>query len=110
MLMSDATDGLVCAYLLPAGMAWKKVGRPEVESWTAAAGLLWMHLDLTSAATRRYIKNASKINELEAEVLNTQSRDLRHSLAEVRQQTIALRRYLSPQRDAKSRLQTEEFS
>jgi zinc transporter len=215
--MSDETDGLVCAYLLPASMAWKKVGWPEVESWTPAAGLLWVHLDLASATAHRYINNASKIDamcqdalmavetrprafshddgllaifrgvnlnpgadpedmvsirlwvdanriistrhrrlmaaqdlmerlqsanapkttgdlflqltsflidrmstviegladkidELEAEVINTQSSGLRHSLTEVRQQTIVLRRYLSPQRDALSRLQTEKFS
>ncbi|MFT5174893.1 MAG: zinc transporter [Gammaproteobacteria bacterium] len=215
--MNNETDGLVHAYLLPVGMAWKEVGWSEVESWTAEAGLLWVHLDLTSAAARRYIENTSKIDamcrdaliaketrprafshhdgllaifrgvnlnpgadpedmvsirlwvdgnrvistryrrlmavqdlverlasasapkttgdlflqlasflvdrmsavieglvdktdELETEIINTKSRDLRQSLTAVRQQTIVLRRYLSPQRDALSRLQTEEFS
>ena len=47
-------------------------------------------------------------DELEDEMLLTESRDIRHRLADLRHEAIVLRRYLAPQRDAMTRLQTEE--
>ncbi|MDX1513687.1 MAG: zinc transporter ZntB [Gammaproteobacteria bacterium] len=44
---------------------------------------------------------------LEARVVEEQRREIRTDLAHVRRQAISLRRYLAPQRDALSRLQTE---
>lgn len=46
-------------------------------------------------------------DDLEEEVLTASSHELRVRLAEVRREVIALRRYLTPQRDALTRLQTE---
>ena len=50
-----------------------------------------------------------RTDELEDEMLKTESRDMRHRLADIRHEAIVLRRYLAPQRDAMMRLQTEEM-
>lgn len=50
------------------------------------------------------------IDELEEEVLTLQSHKLRPRLSAVRRETIALRRYLSPQRDALQRLAGERLA
>jgi zinc transporter len=46
--------------------------------------------------------------ELEENVLGEESRDIRTELAALRRQSISLRRYLAPQREALGRLQLEE--
>jgi zinc transporter len=51
-----------------------------------------------------------QIDSLEDQVLKSQSATLRGALSEVRQQAIALRRYLSPQRDVVSRLPMERVT
>ena len=48
-----------------------------------------------------------EVDELEDLVVSSQTYDLRTRLAEVRRQAIALRRYLAPQRDVITRLQSE---
>ena len=48
-----------------------------------------------------------RTDALEDEMLQTESREMRHRLADVRHEAILLRRYLAPQRDAMARLQTE---
>lgn len=48
-----------------------------------------------------------RVDELEEQVVHTHSASLRHELADMRQTSIALRRYLAPQRDAVARLQSE---
>lgn len=50
------------------------------------------------------------IDELEQRVLTLQSHQLRPLLSSLRRETIALRRYLSPQRDALARLVSERLS
>lgn len=47
------------------------------------------------------------VDEAEAQVLNAQSHELRMKLGRLRREAIALRRYIAPQRDAISRLQTD---
>ena len=49
-------------------------------------------------------------DELENEVTETQTQELRSSLTKVRQRSIALRRYIAPQREALLRLQSEELT
>lgn len=51
-----------------------------------------------------------KVADLEEQILTAESRQLRTQLADVRRQAISLRRYLSPQREALSRLLTEKIS
>lgn len=49
------------------------------------------------------------IDELEDRVLNAGGRELRGEIADLRRRDIALRRYLAPQRDVLSRLQTDRI-
>ena len=49
------------------------------------------------------------VADLEDQILSAESRQLRSSLAALRRQAISLRRYLSPQREALSRLLTEKI-
>jgi zinc transporter len=51
-----------------------------------------------------------QIDALEAEILEDQTADARTKLGAVRRRAIALRRYLSPQRDVLARLSAEMFS
>ena len=50
------------------------------------------------------------VDELEDLVLTKESYELRPKLANLRRQTISLRRYIAPQRDVLARLQTEKLS
>lgn len=50
------------------------------------------------------------VDELEESVLSAESYELRPKLANIRRQSISLRRYLAPQRDVLSRLQHENLS
>ncbi|MDA0745687.1 MAG: zinc transporter ZntB [bacterium] len=50
------------------------------------------------------------VDELEDLVLTQESHELRSKLANLRRQTISLRRYISPQRDVLARLQSERIS
>ena len=50
------------------------------------------------------------VADLEDKVLTTESHQIRSQLADLRRQAISLRRYLSPQREALSRLLTEKIS
>jgi len=49
-----------------------------------------------------------RTDELEDRMLTGEGREIRHTLAGIRHQAIALRRYLAPQRDATARLQSED--
>ena len=51
-----------------------------------------------------------RVGELEDQVLVRESHSLRPALASIRRQTISLRRYMNPQRDAMARLQNEKVS
>jgi zinc transporter len=50
------------------------------------------------------------VDSVEESLLDAESVELRPKLAEIRRQSIGLRRYLAPQRDVISRLQTERVS
>jgi zinc transporter len=50
------------------------------------------------------------VDELEELVMTEESYELRPKLANLRRQTISMRRYISPQRDVMARLQTERIS
>ncbi len=50
------------------------------------------------------------VDELEETILTAESYELRPKLANVRRQSISLRRYMSPQRDVLARLQNERIS
>lgn len=48
-----------------------------------------------------------KLDDLEEQIVTGNSRDLRNDIAELRRQTVMVRRYLAPQREAFAALQTE---
>lgn len=50
-----------------------------------------------------------EVDALEEQVIEGEAAPLRHQLGKLRRQAITLRRYLSPQREALSRLMTEQF-
>ncbi len=50
------------------------------------------------------------VDELEETILTAESNELRPKLANVRRQSISLRRYIAPQRDVLARLQNERLS
>ncbi len=52
----------------------------------------------------------TQVDDLEEEVLTAQSYELRGKLSGLRRQAITLRRYIAPQREAMTRLQTEEVA
>ena len=51
-----------------------------------------------------------RVDELEDEVLTSETYELRGKIGSLRRETISLRRYLAPQRDAVARLQNERVS
>lgn len=50
-----------------------------------------------------------RVDELEDEILTAETREARGRLQDIRRETIKLRRYLFPQRDALSQIATEDF-
>lgn len=54
-------------------------------------------------------KLEEQLSELEELVLSNNTKDLRTDIAELRRQIVAFRRYLAPQKDAFSRLLSEQF-
>lgn len=72
-------------------------------------GEFLVHLaDRLSERMADVINNVDEtVDKLEEEVLTSESYRLRARIANVRRETIALRRYLSPQREAMSRLHNE---
>lgn len=71
-------------------------------------------VDMADSLTVRMAQVVEEIDEtadqLEEQVMDAKSHDLRVALAALRRQTITLRRYLSPQREAMAHLQVEKVS
>lgn len=63
--------------------------------------------DLTSRIGTVLSELDDRVDELEDEVVTAESYELRGKIGSVRRETISLRRYLAPQRDAVARLQNE---
>ncbi len=78
---------------------------------TTAAGLL---VDLANGLAERMQTVLADLHEtvdgIEEEVLSGESYEIRPKLARLRRQSIALRRYLAPQRDVLNRLQGERVA
>lgn len=71
-------------------------------------------IELVDKLTRRMSDTVDqfedKVNELEEQVLSGEKGSLRFDLADLRRKTIAIRRYLAPQREALTRLVSEKIS
>lgn len=57
-------SGLICAYLLDGKGGGKSLGWDEVYQWKPSKGTLWLHLDYTGAESRRWLADASGIDEI----------------------------------------------
>lgn len=68
-MMSSMADGLIFAFLLDSDGGWAPLGWDAVEQWTPADGVLWVHLDYTSARSIEWITNGSGLDEVACEAL-----------------------------------------
>ena len=55
-------DGLICAVILDGEGGGREIGWPEIESWSADQGVLWLHLDRTGAEAQNWLKQHSGID------------------------------------------------
>lgn len=63
--MSDTDDnGLIHAYLLLGDGNGKRIGWEEVDVWSPADGLLWVHLDYEHSQARHWIKENSRLDSI----------------------------------------------
>jgi zinc transporter len=65
-------DGLLHAYLLDGAGGGRRLDMAGIESWTPEQGVLWVHLDYTSAAARQWLRNSAGLEELVADALLTE--------------------------------------
>jgi zinc transporter len=79
--MTDES-GLVFACVLNGDGSGKRVGWPEIDSWTADQGLLWVHLDSNSQDAITWLETRSGIGELTRESLLEQDTRPRHTMTD----------------------------
>lgn len=58
----DEQDGLICAVILDGKGGGTEIAWPEIESWSADQGLLWVHLDRTGARAKDWLRQKSGID------------------------------------------------
>jgi zinc transporter len=58
-----AGEGLVCAYLLDRQGHGQAIGWEGIRAWRPESGLLWVHLDFTADAARRWVADESGLGE-----------------------------------------------
>jgi zinc transporter len=59
-----AEGGLVCAYLLDGRGGGREIGWPEIRTWRAEEGLLWVHLDRAEAEAKRWLGRDSGLDPM----------------------------------------------
>ncbi|WP_043317518.1 zinc transporter ZntB [Microbulbifer sp. HZ11] len=64
--------GLIHAYLLDGNGRGRRLSWAEVETWNAAQGRLWVHLDYTDTDARAWISGRARLDSLVAEALLTE--------------------------------------
>jgi zinc transporter len=62
-------DGLIAAYILDGKGGGKRVGWKEIQQWTAAAGLLWVHLNFEAPEAQRWIREESQLDDVVGDAL-----------------------------------------
>ncbi len=62
-------DTLLFAYILDGSGGGRNVGWDEINAWTPADGLLWIHLDAKSEATKNWLVDESGLDEIACEML-----------------------------------------
>jgi len=135
--MDDWPAGVIHALQLDGTGGAREARWDEALGWRPGVGCLWVHLHLDEPSTRAYLEAHSGLNDIAIDGLlmeETRPRvltrannllltvrginlnpgedpedmvSLRQALASLRKRTIAIRRYLAPQREALARLATE---
>lgn len=62
-------DGLICAYILDGKGGGKEIGTAEIESWSPAQGILWVHLMRDAVDARSWLANDSGLLPSQVEAL-----------------------------------------
>jgi zinc transporter len=62
-------EDLVCAYRLNGTGEGQEIGWEEVRQWSPGSGLIWIHLDHTRPASRKWLKEESGIDRIVCEAL-----------------------------------------
>lgn len=62
-------DGLIAGYLLDGGGGAREVGWEEIRTWSSGQGTLWIHLDYTHEAVRRWVREESGLDAVLADAL-----------------------------------------
>ncbi len=62
-------DGLICAVILDGKGGGREIGWPEIDSWSADQGVLWVHLDRTGAAAQNWLAQRSGIDPVICQTL-----------------------------------------
>jgi zinc transporter len=62
-------DGLICAVILDGKGGGREIGWPEIDSWSAEQGVLWVHLDRTGAAAQDWLQQRSGIDPVICQTL-----------------------------------------
>ena len=79
--MNEA-QGLVYGYLLDGSGGGTAVDWPEIKKWDPGKGLLWVHLDSTSAAAKTWLEGQSGLRPLTCESLFEQETRPRNTLTD----------------------------
>lgn len=64
-----SSDGLVTAWLMDGRGGGRTIGWEEIRGWNPEQGLIWVHLDLTGKAARRWLRRESGLEHHMAEAL-----------------------------------------
>ena len=67
--MAEKQESLICAYILDGQGGGRDVWWPDVDSWTAEAGVLWLHLDHSSPKSQDWLRKFSNLDPLVVEAL-----------------------------------------
>ena len=63
-------EGLILAYILDGEGGGRKVGWAEVEGWQPVQGILWVHMDYSRTAVRKWLDQQSGLDEVITDALS----------------------------------------
>jgi zinc transporter len=67
--VSEDISPFICAYVLDRRGGGREVDADDIRSWTPESGLLWVHLDVMSAAARTWVDDREDIDEVMGDAL-----------------------------------------
>ncbi|MCH9672109.1 MAG: zinc transporter ZntB [Gammaproteobacteria bacterium] len=67
--MSDAGNGLICAYLRTPNGIWNEAHWVDIENWRPEQGLLWVHLDADDSHAQNYLRSLQDVDQLVPDAL-----------------------------------------